>query len=142
MKNYDEFEEELKETDKIPAIPAEKAESALLKLRIDLKQASEQWKPSSFEQNTAWTRQETRLTRSPERSSFLFKSVSYVGTATVAVVVTLIFLSWQKESSPQGLPKISEAQPGIYATPFYSEKAKADVIWAEGYEYIPATYTY
>lgn len=140
MMNYDEFEKKLQETDRIPAPDREQAESGLLRLRLDLKQACEENRPSQFEQATAWTRLETRLERKPE-SSF-GRLFSYVATAGAAVALTAFFFMSGGPAGSEGLPQISEAKPGIYVTPFYSEEAKADVIWAEGYQYIPANYTY
>lgn len=140
MKNYDEFERMLEESDKIPAPAPEQSESALLRLRQDLKSAtSDLHNRSAFHQTAAWTRLETRIHE--KNSGFSFgKFLSYGSTAAAAVVVTMVLMSGG--DSGEGLPQISNAQPGIYATPFYSEDAEADVIWAEGYQYIPATYTY
>ncbi|MEM1157566.1 MAG: hypothetical protein AAGH72_04850 [Verrucomicrobiota bacterium] len=140
MKNYDEFEKMLEETDRIPAPIPEQRESALLRLREDLKDAVElNQDRSDFHQSAAWTRLEARMVEVKPGMS-LGRILSYCVTAAAAVVVTMVLMS--TGGSGQGLPEISKAQPGIYATPFYSEDAEADVIWAEGYEYIPANYTY
>lgn len=140
MKNYDEFEKKLQETDRIPAPQPGQAESGLLKLRLDLKQACQENRPSDFEQSTAWTRLESRL--EPRPASSVGRLIYYVATAGAAVALTAMFFMSRGSTGSEGLPRISEAKPGIYVTPFYSEEAKADVIWAEGYQYIPANYTY
>jgi len=140
MKNYDEFEKILEETDRISAPIPEQSESALLRLRADLKEAVDVCHDrSDFHQSAAWTRLEARMDDvSPGMP--LGRMLSYFATAAAAVVVTVVLMS--TGNSGQGLPEISKSHPGIYATPFYSEDAEADVIWAEGYEYIPANYTY
>jgi hypothetical protein len=141
MKNYDKFEQKLQETDRIPAPGPERADSGLLKLRLDLKQATnEDHRRSQFHQSTAWTRLEARMDDRPAGMSF-GRILSYLTTAAVAVVVTAALMSRGGDGA-DGLPQISGSKPGIYATPFYSEGAQADVIWAEGYQYIPANYSY
>ena len=140
MKNYDEFEKMLNETDRIPAPTPEQSESALLRLREDLKEATDvRHDRSDFHQSAAWTRLEARMD-DVKPGLPLGRILSYAATAATAVVVTMVLMS--NGDSGQGLPEISKSKPGIYATPFYSEDAEADVIWAEGYQYIPANYTY
>ncbi len=140
MKNYDEFEKMLKETDRIPTPTPEQRESALLRLRQDLQAAvDEDSLRSDFHQATAWTRLEARM-EEPSPSMSFGRLLSYLATAATAVVVTVVLMAGG--DAGEGLPQISGSQPGIYATPFYSEDAEADVIWAEGYQYIPANYTY
>lgn len=140
MKNYDEFEKKLKETDRVPVPTQDQIDSGLLKLRKDLKEATGVvCDRSDFHQSTAWTRLEARMDE-PSPVMPLSRMLSYFATAAAAVVVTMFIMS--RADSGEGLPQISGSQPGIYATPFYSEDAKADVIWAEGYQYIPANYTY
>ncbi|MEM6822869.1 MAG: hypothetical protein AAF558_13125 [Verrucomicrobiota bacterium] len=141
MPNYNEFEKKLVETDRIPRPDAAQTESALLQLRMDLKQVSEMKKRSRFDQTTAWTRLQSEISEPMSVSSW--RALSYFATAVAAIVVTVaFFFSTGSQNSQPGLPTISGAEPGIYATPFYSEEAKAEVIWAEGYRYIPANYTY
>ena len=141
MMNYDEFEKKLLETARIPAPGPEHHESGLLRLRLDLKQATdEEHRRSRFHQSTAWTRLESRIDEQPASMGFM-RALSYFATAAAAVVLT-VFLMSRGDASSEGLPQISGSQPGIYATPFHSKDAEADVIWAEGYQYIPATYTY
>jgi len=140
MKNYDEFERLLKETDRIPALTPEQKDCAMMRLREDLKNATNMVRDrSDFHQSTAWTRLESRMDE-VQPGIPLGRMLSYFATAAAAVIVTILIMS--QVNSGSGLPEISKSQPGIYATPFYSEDAEADVIWAEGYEYIPANYTY
>jgi len=138
MKNYDEFEKILKKTDQAPQL---NSEHVLSKLRHDLKEATVgAYDRSQFHQASAWTRLQTHIAEDSPRRFAWGRILSYMTTATVAVIVTVALMS--RTNIGQGLPEISRSQPGIYATPFYSKDAEADVIWAEGYQYIPANYSY
>ncbi|MGF1677830.1 MAG: hypothetical protein ACFCUX_01405 [Candidatus Methylacidiphilales bacterium] len=142
MKNFDAFERQLNESQRVAG--KEDSRSGLARLRHDLIHVAVNSERSSFHQSTAWVRLEARMqesTESPIRVPFWLKLSSYAATAAVAA--TVVFLLSESNKDPGGiLPEISDSRPGIYATPFYSKEAKAEVIWAEGYQYIPAGFTY
>lgn len=142
MQNYKEFEMNLQESDRAPEPPSSHSVEALLRLRSDLREADAFLAPSAFEQSTAWTRLEARMKETSAASSaFSFSRIfSYIATAGAVAAIMLLFMRGANEAD-EGL-RIEVASPGMHATPFHSESARADVIWAEGYRYIPSRYTY
>jgi hypothetical protein len=102
----------------------------------ELKQAlTETWPIRPGQETRAWSSLQARLdAKAAPRAPFLTWPRVLAGGFAVAGLA-LIFLQLQ----PQDVPELSAASqsPGIFATAFYSQPARAQVVWLNGMD--PAT---
>lgn len=131
MKNVDELKAALQELDS-----PEGGESELKSLRDQLRAIAREERPSDIEQRWAWTRMEARLSV-PRANSHHLLPIRLVGWGALALLVLGLGLSMQSPHMPVRLPEITETRPGYSAVAFYSPEASAQVIWVDGYEYLP-----
>ncbi len=142
MMNYETFNRELENSDRVLGGSSKSELSRLRNQLCDYHQSTQD--RSEFHQQASWTRLRSRLEEKPGRrglSSFL-APVALPGFMGVILALWLIPGTTDtigKVDAPN--IEISTRQPNIYVTPFHSKSVQADVIWAEGYHYIPASYT-
>jgi anti-sigma-K factor RskA len=87
----------------------------------------------------AWTRlQACKREAAPSSSLFFWRSAA-VGSAAVLLAMVIVS-SWQKRLDMPAVPVAVSQNPHVWASGFHFPEAKADVIWATGYDYIPASY--
>jgi hypothetical protein len=140
MMNYETFNKELEESDRISD-----GDSELIQLRKQLRDYSESTQDrSDFHQKASWTRLQSRLDKKTASRGFS----SFLAPIALPGLMGIILAIWLIPGTTDTIGKvdapnieISTRQPNIYVTPFHSKSVQADVIWAEGYQYIPASYT-
>jgi len=140
MMNYNLFERELEAMEADP-----QRDTELIRLRNQLRDyADETQSRSPLHQSASWTRLRSRL--KPERQTPLFQR--FLAPAALPALAGIILGLWLLPSQRDAIGKtdapnieISNREPTIYVTPFHSKSVNADVIWAEGYQYIPASHT-
>jgi hypothetical protein len=161
MKNSEMFEKQLEELERMPqgAPPHE-----LSRLREQLRQTAAQDSPSSQEQVWAWTRLQARLREEEEQTSAAWlPALKWAAYGAIGLFMVSVFVRFQADStgdtslaelSPtpaalvaeavaagEGrLPTVAMANPDVHAVSFHSSEAAADVIWATGYNYLPASF--
>ncbi|MEO0453436.1 MAG: hypothetical protein AAFY98_04790 [Verrucomicrobiota bacterium] len=139
MMNYKKFVEKLEQCDHSTD------EKCIVQRFIrDIRGACAENERSDFHQSSSWTRLEAQMEVSAPRKSLsgLLAPALLPAVAGVVLAIWLIPLS-ADEIGMTDAPNISisESKNHIYVTPFHSKGVDADVIWAEGYQYIPAHYS-
>lgn len=162
MKNSEMFEKELEELDRMPERQAE-----LARLRDQLRKVAAQDGASGQEQAWAWTRLQARLREEREAEAagwlpyFKWAALGAIGLFMVSLFVrfqtdppglAVASLSEPALAQPAALsapvpsieerrlPTVAMANPDVHAVSFHSSEAAADVIWATGYTYLPASF--
>jgi hypothetical protein len=85
----------------------------------------------------AWATLRTRLNAPKARSeSHWLLFPTWRGFAVTAAVIAILFVggSYFLGQEPMALITADSQSPGIYATAFYSDPAKAQVVWLNGME--------
>lgn len=132
MKNISDFEKELEKLD-------HSGKGVLKELRDELRALSKEELPSGQSQRWAWTRFEAHM-RGWGISAKKWWSVRAVGWGVVAMLTVWIGVStWN--APLRDLPVVTAVHPTMSAVTFYSREADADVIWVDGYDYMPESYT-
>lgn len=140
MKPTESFERELEQALANPSIDPD--QSDLARITACLRQTACQASRSPQHQQWAWTRLEAAGATAPSWRDHL--SLRWFATGTVAALcLGLIALQMVPgKSSAEQAPSATVLVKGekLHAVPFHSERANADVIWVDGYDYLPASY--
>lgn len=140
MMNYETFNRELENSDR-----TRDGDSELIQLRNRLLDYhANTLDRSDFHQQASWTRLRSRLEQKPASR----RLGSFLAPVALPGLLGVILALWLLPATTDTIGKvdapnieISNRQPTIYVTPFHSKSVQADVIWAEGYQYIPASYS-
>ncbi|MFQ3671880.1 MAG: hypothetical protein SNJ84_10535, partial [Verrucomicrobiia bacterium] len=92
-------------------------------------------------QQWAWTRLHANAANPATGPDFL--SVRWFATGAAAALglgLALFVLRPGAESPTTTTPTIMAKGDKLHAVPFHSKRANADVIWVDGYDYLPASY--
>jgi hypothetical protein len=159
MKNSEMFEKELEELARTP-----ERQTELARLRDQLRHVAAQDGSSGQEQAWAWTRLQARLREEEESESHAMGWLPYFKWAALgAIGLFMVSLFVRFQTEPSGLevaslsppaalaesvpsaeeprlPTVAMANPDMHAVSFHSSEAAADVIWATGYTYLPASF--
>lgn len=165
MKNLAEFGDDLNRLDRPDAKDGEDARLRdLRKLREELRRMQDEEGPSEQEQIWAWTRLSSQMSPSKPRWSLWYGLSTALAVLTLIGVIAVVEMNRGPEATQESLTTVAKSDEGIstgpvYRTiqgrpelsvthmrpqisvvPFHSEPAKADVIWATGYQYLSASY--
>ncbi|MFZ5806032.1 MAG: hypothetical protein ACOY3I_02320 [Verrucomicrobiota bacterium] len=131
MKNLDDFEKELAKLDRTDS-------GALKSLRDQLRAMSEDALPGDQHQRWAWTRFEAHI-RGWNISAGKWWGIRAVGWSMVTLMAVWIGVAtWNLPL--RDLPIVTAVNFGVSAVPFYARETGVDVIWVDGYEYMPESY--
>jgi hypothetical protein len=128
------------EPNSIDAMECGLTEQELARLRRALHRARQAELRSSQHECWAWTRLEACLREeSTARASTTFWRWAAAGS--LAALAAALILTGSSTSSSPTVPVAESQNPKVWASGFHSADAHADVIWANGYDYIPASYS-
>lgn len=86
----------------------------------------------------AWTRLQACLQQDrSSASSLAFWRWAAIGS--LALLVAALFLISRPD--PSNIPVVETQNPKVWVGGFHFAEVNADVIWASGYDYIPASYS-
>ena len=143
MKNFDSLERDLQALSARTEAPSSEDQRELQSLCEILKSASLERQRSSQHQEWAWTRCCAQMREKQSQPSFwmvLNRNMRWLGTGVALGLVALVSVSYLNSENSGPLPVVTANSESISAVPFHSPKAKADVIWVSGYNYLPASY--
>lgn len=106
------------------------------RLKEELAALAQGREPADFACDCSWTRIRTSLleeTRSSDLHLWRWAAI-----ASCATLVTLLSLA--KFGAKDVIPFAESRNPQIWVSGFHSSPAQADVVWATGYDYLPASY--
>jgi hypothetical protein len=88
------------------------------------------WARARMAQLAAWRRLQERLGGAAPGMDLSWRWVSWAGVLAV-IVATVFYLAPLRESQ-LSLTRAEAHAPGLYAATFYSDTARADVVWISG----------
>lgn len=135
--NSESFEQNLEALDQKNASSPEVQE--LQELRDQLRLLGQEEERSDQHQQWAWTRLQAELKDQESRKTFIWDWKWGVSFAALGLL-TFLLLTSAPSSIESETPIVNSSKPTIYTSSFHSPEAKADVIWVEGYRYLPASY--
>lgn len=107
----------------------------ILRLKEELGALAQTRERSDYACECSWTRISACLREeAPSREIHLWR---WAAIGSCAVLVTL--LTYTHSTSGSG-PIAESRNPQIWVSGFHSSQAQADVVWATGYDYLPASY--
>lgn len=144
MMNFNEFDEKVSKIHQNTEATDPEIE-ALRRLREHALDFHDSEGRSSQHQVWAWTRLESRMREERHASRWglwygLSAALSVVTISGIILFEGMLSSSQGSQTVAAGL-KILKSSPTIYATPFHSKEADADVVWATGYRYLPSSYS-
>jgi hypothetical protein len=139
MKIADSFERDIKEaTQGIPRTPEQ---LELARVREELMRLRETVARTPQHQAWAWTRLEASLRQPAEPWWALVSLKWFTGGVAVAACAGLALMMLRSEVVDTGWKTTVVSQgEKLHAVPFHSKRANADVLWVDGYDYLPASY--
>ncbi|MFH1067496.1 MAG: hypothetical protein V1746_06310 [bacterium] len=114
-------------------------ERETLELREKLRELAVEQLPGAQEQRWAWMRLEARLLAPKDASRLFFPFLRLAGWGVVAVLALGLGASFWKNGIMERPPIIASMSPSINVVTFHAKEVNADVIWATGYDYLPAS---
>ncbi|GAB4240428.1 MAG: hypothetical protein OHK005_02630 [Candidatus Methylacidiphilales bacterium] len=136
MKPTETFEHDLEQA--LSGNPTDQEQAELARVCACLRQMAEVSSRSPQHQQWAWTRLQAGMSRSSWLDHFSIRWFA-VGAAAAACVGLALYL-YQPVGNDGPNATIYAKGEKLHAVPFHSKPANADVIWVDGYEYLPASY--
>ncbi|MDX6766732.1 MAG: hypothetical protein SFU85_08070 [Candidatus Methylacidiphilales bacterium] len=104
-------------------------------LKAALTEIARERQPSEFACECSWTRLRTCLLEENRSSDLHLWRWTAIGSCALLVLL----LTLARNGSPDA-PVAESRNPQIWVSGFHSAPAQADVVWATGYDYLPASY--
>lgn len=114
-------------------------ERETLELQEKLRGLAVEQLPSEQEQKWAWMRLEARLLAPKSSGRFIFPLTRFLGWGVIAALVVGLGMSFWRTGVLETPPSVASMNPSIYVVAFHAKEVNADVIWATGYDYLPAS---
>lgn len=105
------------------------------RLKEELSALAQSREPADYACECSWTRIRTCLLEENRSQDLHLWRWAAIGSCAALVAILSLTKSGTKDA-----PFAESRNPQIWVSGFHSSPAQADVVWATGYDYLPASY--